>query len=77
MKGLRLLRAAAVVFLPVREEGRESYAGTIVAEYLDSARQEIVSLVYPSRRGQRDRGRWDANADAIAERLRGGRTVCS
>jgi len=73
VKGLRLLRAAAVVFLPVREEGRESYAGTIAAEYLDATRQEIVLLVYPLRRGERDRGRWDANADAIAARLRGGR----
>jgi precorrin-2/cobalt-factor-2 C20-methyltransferase len=73
VKGLRLLRAAAVVFLPVRAEGRESYAGTICAEYLDPTRQEIISLVYPSRRGERDRERWNANADAIAARLRGGR----
>jgi precorrin-2/cobalt-factor-2 C20-methyltransferase len=74
VKGLRLLREAEVVFLPTRAPGAPSYAGEIVAAYLDPSRQEIVSLVYPARRGQPpDRARWDANADLIATRLRGGR----
>jgi len=74
VKGLRLLRAAEVVFLPTRAPGAPSYAGEIVAAYLDPLRQEIVPLVYPTRRGQPpDRARWDANADLIAARLRGGR----
>jgi precorrin-2/cobalt-factor-2 C20-methyltransferase len=73
VKGLRLLREAAVVFLPVRSPGQESYAGVIAANYLDRARQEIVSLVFPSGRGERDEARWAANADLIASRLAGGR----
>jgi len=73
VKGLRLLRQAAVVFLPTRHAGAASYAGQIAADYLDAARQEIVPLVYPARRGERAEAQWDANGNAIAARLRGGR----
>jgi precorrin-2/cobalt-factor-2 C20-methyltransferase len=73
VKGLRLLRSAEVVFLPTRRADAPSYAGVIAAEYLDPARQEIVPLVYPAVRGERAVARWNANADEIAARLRGGR----
>ena len=74
VKGLRLLRAAAVVFLPTRRPGAESYAGRIAARYLEPDRQEIVPLVYPAGRGELPSvGQWEANADAIAARLQGGR----
>jgi precorrin-2/cobalt-factor-2 C20-methyltransferase len=73
VKGLRLLRAADVVFLPTRGEGLPSFAGTIAAPYLAPERQEILPLVYPSGRGAPTRARWDANADRIAARLCGGR----
>lgn len=73
VKGLRLLRAAEVVFLPTRRVDAPSYAGRIAADYLDPARQAIVPLVYPAGRGTRTTARWNANADEIAARLTGGR----
>lgn len=73
LKGLRLLQAAAVVFVPTRRAGAPSYAATIAAPYLDPARQKIVSLVYPSGRSAPATARWDANADEIAANLNGGR----
>jgi precorrin-2/cobalt-factor-2 C20-methyltransferase len=70
VKGLRLLQAAEVVFLPVRRAGAHSYAGQIVAEYLAPARQEIVPLVYPARRDTAAPERqWARNADQIADYL--------
>jgi precorrin-2/cobalt-factor-2 C20-methyltransferase len=72
VKGLRLLRAADVVFLPVRRAGAPSYAGSIAADYLDPARQAIVPLVYPAGRGANATVRWNANADEIAACLQGG-----
>lgn len=70
VKGLRLLQAADVVFLPVRRAGGRSYAGEIVAEYLAPARQEIVPLVYPARRDTAaPECQWARNADLIADAL--------
>jgi precorrin-2/cobalt-factor-2 C20-methyltransferase len=70
VKGLRLLQAAEVVFLPVRRAGGRSYAGEIVAEYLAPARQEIVPLVYPARRDTAaPEHQWARNADLIADAL--------
>jgi precorrin-2/cobalt-factor-2 C20-methyltransferase len=72
VKGLRLLRAADVVFLPTRRADAPSYAGRIAADYLDRARQAVVPLVYPAGRGARATARWNANADVIAARLPAG-----
>jgi precorrin-2/cobalt-factor-2 C20-methyltransferase len=73
VKGLRLLQAADVVFLPTRQAGSPSYAGAIAADYLDPGRQTIVPLVYPAARGAKATERWNANADDIAARLQGGK----
>jgi precorrin-2/cobalt-factor-2 C20-methyltransferase len=72
VKGLRLLRAADVVFLPTRRADAASYAGRIAADYLAPERQSVVPLVYPAGRGATAHERWNANADQIAARLRGG-----
>ena len=73
VKGLRLLRAADVAFLPTRGSAVPSYAGGIAGDYLDASRQTIVSLVYPATRGGAAHDQWNANADEIARHLRGGR----
>ncbi len=73
VKGLRLLQAAAVVFVPTRRAGAPSYAAQIAAPYLEPTRQTIVPLVYPAGRGARAATCWNRNADEIAARLLGGR----
>jgi precorrin-2/cobalt-factor-2 C20-methyltransferase len=72
LKGLRLLQAASVIFVPTRREGAPSYAATIAAPYLAPSRQEIIHLVYPASRRAPATHQWDQNADQIADRLHGG-----
>ena len=73
LKGLRLLQASDIVFVPTRREGAPSYAATIAAPYLAPARQQIIPLVYPAEWRAPAALRWEANADEIAARLQGGR----
>ena len=70
VKGLRLIRSAPVVFVPVRQAGAASFAGAIVESYLDRDAQDVVELEYPIVRDTaRLRWAWQANADTIAARL--------
>jgi precorrin-2/cobalt-factor-2 C20-methyltransferase len=73
LKGVRLLQAAHVVFVPTRREGAQSYAATIAAPYLAPSRQQIIPLVYPAGRCEPATPKWEANADEIARRLYSGR----
>ncbi|MGI8553222.1 MAG: precorrin-2 C(20)-methyltransferase [Dehalococcoidia bacterium] len=70
VKGLRLLRQADYVFLPATRTGR-SYAGLIVAEYLEAQRQQVIELVCPP---YRDRPsielRWQELAELVGVQLR-------
>lgn len=70
MKGLRLLRAAPVVFVPVSRAGGASYARAIVDAYLEPGRQRVEELPF-SMHGDDDgmRGRWRANAAQALETL--------
>lgn len=47
VKGLRLIRAASVVFVPAAAGGRPSYARAIAEEYLEPSRQTVVELTFP------------------------------
>jgi len=74
VQGLRLLRAAEIVFLPATREGN-SYAGSIVEEYLDRQKQRVIELFCPA---YRDRAlvveRWSELARHVASLLRPNRT---
>src|SRR5687768_6416925 len=70
LKGLRLLQAAQVVFVPTRAEGAASYALELAWPHLDLARQQVVSLLYPMPRlGPPDVEQWRFNARSIARQL--------
>jgi precorrin-2/cobalt-factor-2 C20-methyltransferase len=74
LRGLRALQAVDVVFLPATRSGA-SYARSIVEEYLDEARQEIVELVCPAYRDSNAiTSRWCELAELVCERLANGRT---
>jgi len=74
VQGLRLLRAAEVVFLPATREG-SSYAGSIVQAYLDRQRQRVIELVCPA---YRERAlvieRWTELARRVSSLLRPNRS---
>lgn len=73
LKALRLLRAAAVVAYPAPESG-ESFARTIVAEWLDRGQREIA-IRFPMRPGPPPAEIYDRAAGAIAAELEAGNDV--
>jgi precorrin-2/cobalt-factor-2 C20-methyltransferase len=73
LKGLRLLRAAAVVAYPAPEHG-DSFARTIVAAWLDRAQREIA-IRFPMQPGAPSEHIYDNAARAIAAELEAGNDV--
>jgi precorrin-2/cobalt-factor-2 C20-methyltransferase len=58
------------VFVPAPRAGAESYARTIIAEYLDPTRQEVCELVFLMRGGaEAMAAQWQRNARTIADYL--------
>ncbi len=75
MKGLRLLQAAATVFVPVAEVSTTSIAETIAAGLLLPG-QRIERLVFPMRRTLDERASaWRAHCETIVAALAGGRNA--
>jgi len=62
LRGVRAIRAADVVFVPVRRVGDTSYALTIAGDLIDEARQQVVTLPFPEAPG-------DAGYRALGERI--------
>ena len=73
LKGLRLLRAAAVVAYPAPEHG-ESFARAIVATWLDRGQREIA-IRFPMRPGAPPEHIYDDAARSIAAELEAGNDV--
>lgn len=62
LRGVRAIRAADVVFVPVRRAGEVSYALTIAGDLVDESRQRVVTLPFPDASG-------DAGYRAIGEQI--------
>ncbi len=62
VRGVRAIRQADVVFVPVRRPGDASYALTIAGGLVDESRQTVVTLPFPDASG-------DAGWRAVGERL--------
>ena len=67
MKGLRALREADAVFVPVRRAGEESYALQVAGELIDRSRQTVVTVPFPD--GDES---WEARCQPILDGLAGG-----
>ena len=66
LKAVRLIRAADVVFAPVRRAGERSLALEIVTEHLDERRQQVVVVPFPE---SLDGESWERAAEQVAEAL--------
>lgn len=67
LKGVRTIREADVIIAPKAEEGGDSIAGRIVAEYIDLTRQELIEQVYPMRLDQNSLASfWSQAASEVA-----------
>lgn len=74
LKAHRLLTQAAVVCVPSRGTSYDSYGFSIVKQYVDPDRQEILKLTFPMKK---DRNLlipfWDAAVAEVMQRLRQGK----
>ena len=66
LKAVRLIRAADVVFAPVRRAGDHSMSLEIVAEHVDERRQQVVSVPFPE---SLDGESWERGAQHVLEVL--------
>jgi precorrin-2/cobalt-factor-2 C20-methyltransferase len=66
LKAVRAIRAADVVFAPVRRTGGRSLSLEIVADHLDRERQQVIVVPFPE---SRDGESWDRAARHVAELL--------
>jgi precorrin-2/cobalt-factor-2 C20-methyltransferase len=75
-KAERIIRAADVVCAPTGAEDAASYALSIVEEFIDHARQEIVSQVFPMmKKGAELEAAWQEAAAQVLERVDAGKDV--
>jgi precorrin-2/cobalt-factor-2 C20-methyltransferase len=75
-KAERIIRSAAVICAPTGAADAASYALSIVEEFIDPARQEVLVQVFPMRKDQEGlEAFWDEAAAQVAERVRAGKDV--
>lgn len=66
LRGVRAIRSAEVVFVPVRRPGEVSYALTIAGDLIDESRQRMVTLPFPESSGSEG---WRAVGERVAAEL--------
>lgn len=74
LKGLRAMRQADVVFVPVADTGELGRAEAIVAEHLPAAQLVRLEFALSNDAAARERS-WSAAGERVAAVLRGGRTA--
>lgn len=75
-KAERILREVPVICAPTAVQGDASYALSIVEQFLDRSRQEVIVQVFPMRKDQAGLGEfWEEAAAEVAERVREGKDV--
>lgn len=78
LKGLRILKAAACIFVPKGREEGSSLALSIVRDLLDLSGKEVVEAYFPMRktRGATDQGdldaQWQNTVESVMSRLNSG-----
>ncbi len=76
LKGARLLREADVVVAPVADPGGSSLAHTVIREFLDPPRQQVLTQVFPMRRESADLEElWTQSAMQVIEFVQAGKKV--
>jgi precorrin-2/cobalt-factor-2 C20-methyltransferase len=75
-KAERILREASVICAPSANPTDSSYALSIVEEFIDRSRQEIIVQTFPMKKEQKElEPFWENAADEAAELVRQGRDV--
>ncbi|WP_243372760.1 precorrin-2 C(20)-methyltransferase [Geotalea sp. SG265] len=75
-KAERILRSVPVICTPTGTADASSYALSIVEEFIDRSRQEVLVQVFPMKKDQQGlNGFWEKAAAEVAERVADGRDV--
>jgi precorrin-2/cobalt-factor-2 C20-methyltransferase len=75
-KAERILREVPVICAPTANPADSSYALSIVEQFLDRSRQEVIVQVFPMRKDQTGLAEfWEMAAAEVAERVRRGNDV--
>ncbi len=76
LKGARLLREADVVVTPVGDRSENSVAQSIVADFVDAERQQLLTHIYPMKKNPAEmEDAWQASAAEVAALVRAGKLV--
>lgn len=76
LKAVRILREVPVICAPTATPADSSYALSIVEQFLDRGRQEVIVQVFPMRRDQEGLSQyWEEAAAEVAEKVRQGKDV--
>lgn len=75
-KAERILRSADVICAPTGQAEADSYALSIVEEFLDRSRQEVLIQIFPMKKDQEGLDPfWEEAADQVATRIARGKDV--
>ena len=74
-KARRLLETVAAICFTQLDDGRESYALSVVRDYVNESKHEFIRITVPSDDTPVSQETWDNAAISIGSRLRGGRDV--
>jgi len=75
IKAQRLLHTVGAICFTQLDDGRESYALSVVRGYLEETKPELISITVPSDDAPVSQETWDKAALSIGSRLREGRDV--
>ena len=75
LKALRVLKAVPVICVPQAKNQKDSYALSIIKEFLEPQKQEILRLTFPTDNPEGAAGVWQDAAQLVGERLQLGQDV--
>ena len=78
VKGLGVLTSVPVIYVPKSRDESGSFALSIIEEYVDRSRQEVIDLIFPMCKDTSGLASfWDNSVGLILERLRNGLDVAA
>ena len=72
LKAVRIMRKVDIIYVPQAETSKESYAFGIARKFIDSEKQEIVRLFFPTNNQSAAGEVWSRAADELAVKLKKG-----
>jgi len=77
LKALKILRKVPVIFFPKAKEDSKGSALSIIAEFIDRKKQEVIGLTFPMKRGNSLElsGYWEKAGRTVLNRLKKGEDV--